>query len=74
MAVLQQLQQPAWRDVAVQLPRPERCDPSVARDLGEGVSAAPVSFDRKHLDGLTTIRIIGWTQTRGFADPTVAGE
>jgi hypothetical protein len=56
------------------LPRPERCDPSVARDVGEGVSPEAVAFDRNHLDGLTAIRIIGWTQAGGFADPTFAGE
>jgi hypothetical protein len=74
MALLQQLQQPALRDVAIHLPWPKRCRPSIARDLGERVSPGAVAFDRDYLDGLTAIGIVSRKQAGGFADPTFAGE
>jgi hypothetical protein len=74
MTFLQQLQQPPWRDVALQYPWPERRCLSVTHDLSERVSTEPVAFDRENLDAFTVIGIIGGKHARGFAHPNFTGE
>src|SRR6516225_9466350 len=74
MAVLQQFEQPALRNVAGHFPRPDRRRPSVARDLSESVSPGTVAFDRDHLDAFTAIGIIGGKEARSFTHPCFAGE
>src|SRR5499427_5896345 len=71
---LQQLQQPPWRDVALQYPWPERRCLSVTNDLSEPVSTEPVAFDRENHDAFTAIGVIGGTKARSFAHPALAGE
>src|SRR5262249_42723841 len=72
--LLQQLQQPPWRDVVGHLPRPERRCLSFTHDLSERVSTGPIVFDCDNLDGFTVIGIIGGKETGGFAYPSFAGE
>src|SRR5262249_58895308 len=72
IAVLQQLEQPAWRDVALHFPRPERRGLCVARDSSKSVSPGAFAFDRDHLNAFTSIGLIGGT--RGFAHPVLAGK
>src|SRR5215467_11246967 len=74
MTFLQQLQQPPWRDVALQYPWPERRCLSVTHDLSERVSTEPVAFDRENRDAFTAIGVIGGTKARSFAHPAFAGE
>ena len=74
MTFLQQLQQPPWRDVALQYPWPECRCLSVTHDLSDRVSTEPVAFDRENLDAFTVIGIIGGKQARGFAQPNFTDE
>src|SRR5215813_11817350 len=74
MTFLQQLQQPPWREVALQYPWPECRCLSVTHDLSERVSTEPVAFDRENLDAFTVIGIIGGKQARGFAQPNFTDE